>query len=278
MPLATKWDAFLGARGSVADASDLRLPRARSLVAYVLAGDAVGARFVEARQTDRSETVVLDVLTEVGQLPKVDIRNIERVAVEFADDDLAWPQVWALRPSFPPALIHTNVVPEGLPPSICLGEERFTEIRRTLTSEKYVERLRHWFGETSRGTLHPGDQPLEPFLVHAGGVMILPGDFEALPDGPTLGHRVEIHGLTRFRLIKGDAGPLRACGLVVTSSAQVHGRIQTSPKTLRELANLFPGGQFDVVAALRAGLRQILESGDTRVNEHTTLLLILRTR
>ena len=112
------------------------------------------------------DIVFVDVDVEVPQVPTHDIRHSEPLAVVFPPGDENPPVVFALRPDFP-RVPHLNLLPAGFPPSLCLYDRPFNEVLIDWTAPKFVERIRQWLSQTANGTLHAGDQPLEPLLFQS---------------------------------------------------------------------------------------------------------------
>ncbi len=86
-------------------------------------------------------------------------------------------EVRALRQDFPVTL-HQNHVLQGEPASLCLYFEGWTHIERSWTPQKYLKRILWWLEQTSHGTLHRSDQPLEHLYFASNWQVILPPDFD----------------------------------------------------------------------------------------------------
>lgn len=258
------------------DPENLRSARARSLQRYLADGGPIGAKYVACSEDGNRQFVIADVLVEVGQLPAIDIRRTERVAFEFADADDKWPWIWALREDFPQALPHTNLMSFGDPPCLCIAVEPFQEMRRRLTSESLVGRVRHWFAATANGTLHPDDQVLEPFLSASATSLILPIDLKNAPDGLVETFTVQPCDGTHYRVTaRRDGQPLAMSIVTLTMPARTHGRIQRMPNNLAQLAELTDGEGFGLVKSLREVLAKI--NGSVAGTQVETVTLLLRT-
>ena len=165
--------------GDVVAAETLQLRRSRELLTFLQSGVHPFAHLREVRAGGLlgSETFVFDVDVEVGQLPAVDVRDLESISVSFRSADDDWPEVLALREDFP-AVLHTNVRPFETPKSLCLYEGRFVDARSSWTTISIIERLRGWLRDTAAGTLHRSDQPVEQLFLVTPNRIILPSSLE----------------------------------------------------------------------------------------------------
>lgn len=269
------WEEFVENNGPSVAIADLQVQRAREIATYLASGDSVGAELVEARCGPSGDALVVDIYTEVGQLPKVDLRNVERVLIQFDSSDKVWPWVWALRDDFPERLPHTNLMAENSPVCLCVGAEPFVELRRSLTPAKYIERIRTWFADTALGTLHREDQSLEPFISGVGsGVFILPAEFDSVPDGTAAGYGVVLKDDGHFHVVKSPTANLQMGIVVLTTLPKVHGFIRRQPRTLLGLASYVDEVGYDFIAAL-VDQMNALRGGLGAIRERAPALTIL---
>lgn len=104
---------------------------------------------------------------------------IERLALIYSpriDENLPPYEVRALRRDFP-ITSHQNHVLAGEPASLCLYFEPWSALERTWTPHSHLRRISWWLRETSKGTLHREDQPVEPIYFSSREKLILPPDF-----------------------------------------------------------------------------------------------------
>lgn len=271
------WDDFVDGQGPIVSVEELQVPRARTVAAYLTSGDPVGARLIEARRGQNSEALVIELHPEIGQLPAVDLQNVERLLIQFEESDKVWPWVWALREGFPEGLPHTNLMPDNYPVCLCIGEEPFVELRRTLTPAQYIERIRSWFADTARGALHREDQQLEPFLSsHNTSTIILPSEFADVADGVGSGYRVVLADDGHFRVAK-DAPSQLSVGLVVmTAPAKIHGFIRHQPATLGGLGQYLDEPGYNFIGSLHEHMLNLRDDLGPAVGNPPSLLILLR--
>lgn len=224
------------------------------------------ARLVECRRSSSAgqivETLVIDLDVERPQVRKHDIAGTERVAVVFSEADERVPEVLALRTGFP-SVPHVNIRDTELPRSLCLYDRNWNEVRIRWTPARFIERIRYWFAETARGTLHRGDQPLEPLLFGSGYHIVIPhdlfaGDSVSTPQrltvrfvGPPDQGRVLI--ASRDTSQKGSKP--RYVAAVMVCPPQEHGLIRHTPKNIAELHSLTATAGLDLVGALRTRIK-----------------------
>lgn len=103
------------------------------------------------------------------------IRAQEPVRLQFVmGDDSVAPLVRALREDFPLGEVHTNFDrgADGL--VLCVWEEGWNDLSRTLTGQMMVERIRAWFTLMASGKLHREDQPPEPLIPTTSHTIVIP--------------------------------------------------------------------------------------------------------
>lgn len=155
--------AWLEKFGEPLDASGFRNAAATSVVSYIQRYAAQAATFVEGRRDGTRELVILDVRTGAPQRPFYSIRPTERIGILFARED-AQPFVTMLRDDFPDTE-HQLLVPEGVPPTICIDDRPWAEARLTWTPAELIERILSWFYRAGRGELHDARQPIDPVMM-----------------------------------------------------------------------------------------------------------------
>jgi hypothetical protein len=276
---------YLEPPGRRVDPGDLRVPKARDVAWLLRTSDLPFCELLECRRAEAptaAEVVVVEV--EVGQHPAHDIRQRERVAAVFREDDKTVPEALALRPDFPlvPHINAQSSVGSELPRSLCLYEEPYPEVKLRWTAASFVGRVRNWLALTARGKLHADDQPLEPLLLGSPWSLVLPPDlFEEYPEAglETLGVRSVEDGRGGYTLITErlgeaqDRSALQYAAVGLVGDPQEHGVIQTPPASLSRLRDYLRVAGLDLYEELRARLRSWL--WDERFNDLLEKRLIL---
>jgi proteasome lid subunit RPN8/RPN11 len=242
--------------GTALKESSQAIPRAQALASFLAKDSHPYARLVEIRTHGEAlETVIFDVEIEVSQTRKNDIRPSERIAATFAPADDAPPDVLALRKDFP-HVPHISPRPTEFPRGLCLYDEPYREIKLRWTPAAFIERIRTWLRDTADGSLHRGDQPLEPVFLGNYPPLILPAGF--ITDLFT-GHEVTLAAIQVREPRPGQQVLLAAVGELAQPSwiaiglatpPQTHGIIRSLPANLQQLhEQLLPTG-YDLFAAL----------------------------
>jgi len=267
---------YLDAPGAPADFKDLRGAWAKDLWTFLTSGLNPHAKPVETRRDRGQETVVFEVDVEVSQIRAHDIRPTERVSVTFNSE--GWqPEVLALRRDFP-YVPHVNPREQEFPRSLCLYDQNFDEISLRWTPASFVERVRWWLAETSKGTLHGNDQPLEPILVDRFPPLILPADFlqQVRAGGaPQSLYVIARNDLKVFRASREPQGQgISFIAASVECKPHVHGVIRTRPKSLATVHDLLKDVGFDLVQELRTHIGG-WDQKDIPPNAHLILITVL---
>jgi integrative and conjugative element protein (TIGR02256 family) len=259
--------------GVIVPVETLAVPRARALAELVGAYRLRYVRLVECRQTagtddeGPSEIIVIDVEVERPQCPVHDIRREERLALVFAEDDSSYPEVVALRASFP-RVPHLNFRDQEVPRSLCLFDRPWSEVAFRWTPTTFIKRIRYWLAQTAKGLLHQEDQPLEALLFDNGYRIVLPADIysELAADKPIqldaqlVGPRdAERTFVTRKPGGFGATAP-RFVATMFAAKPQSHGVIRRSPKNIETLHEFLRAGDIDLIAGLRERLAEWKES------------------
>lgn len=245
----------------IIEVTALRRRGAAALAMLISSGRYDGARLLAcARRDDGAELLTLEVLVPLGQRTPINpIHEVEPLAIFYPSDE-AVPSVYPLRDDFP-EVPHLNIADERQPRSLCLFEMPADEALRIATPFVLVERTRHWLRETAHGRLHGDDQPLDPlFAASRHSIVLPPGgvrDSEVLAgfkrsdqdDSPVLLERV---GGPVSRGARGM--PTFACVSLVTP-ALPHGRLQSLPRTVWRLLDVYRDLGVDLLDPLRAALK-----------------------
>jgi len=253
---------YLNAPGVLVGAGSLTGRLSRELWEFLTRGLNDYARGVEVRRSEEGhETIVLDVDVEVSQIRTHDIRPVERISVTFLGESL--PEVLALRPSFP-FVPHVNPRPQEFPRSLCLYDESFEELSLRWTAAAFVERLRWWLSETSKGTLHREDQPLEGILLANFATIILPADlFAQLHSGSA--RRMFVTEVSKDSVYRASwqIPHMPAADFAATAfifPPHVHGVIRWQPASVGQLADQLQELGIDLVSSLRTRVSELHSS------------------
>lgn len=212
------------------------------------------------------------------------IKNRERLALLYRPG--ATPhEVRALRDGFPTTL-HQNHVPLGDPPSLCLYFEPWSAVERDWTPQRHLERILWWLRETSRGTLHRSDQPLEQLYFTPPYELVLPPDFaeQTAVAGrvlsfwavacPGVAPRMIRAVFTQETLARKHDLPFGDF-LAVSPQPLNHGPVERYPWTLGELHDQFEARGSGILDEIRTTLHaRATETGIARQAETNTLLLV----
>ena len=255
---------FLDAGGTQVDANTVKIPRARELVAALSGGGLDFVRLVECRQRDagaggtEAEIIVIDLDIRSPQLIKNDIQFVERIAVVLQIDDETYPEVLALRSDFP-LVPHRNLHREEFPRGLCLYDQSWDEVRTRWTASAFIERIRLWLADTATGTLHRGDQPLEPLLFGTPYRLVIPSEVVRVdvekaeklnvvlvPSGKHRGTLIA----AKPQMPRQKGQPPQFIASMFFGDARQHGVIRHAPRNLEELAD-FVKGNLDLLTELR---------------------------
>ena len=175
------------------------------------------------------------------------------------------------------------------PPSLCLYDRPFNEVLIDWTAPKFIERIRQWLSQTANGTLHAGDQPLEPLLYQSDPIadLIVPEEtfsvhsqdtpawlsIQMVPRGPLL-----FTAISQPLNVTELPNELSCIALVVSCPPQVHGVISHRPDTLQDLHNLTVVSGLSLIQLLRDELRRWLEDSDAEMERLLGVRLALIVR
>ncbi|WP_156677976.1 Mov34/MPN/PAD-1 family protein [Sphingomonas profundi] len=231
---------------------------ARAVVQYVR--DSVDHPYATIREVHRDgerEVVDLELEIDVAQDRTVPILHREPVRIVFASaDDLVAPRVLSLRDDFPSGQVHTNLDHEVDGVCLCIWEEGWHDLSRNLTGQALVERIRWWFAGMADGSLHAGDQALEPLIATTSDTIVFPpGTFV----GPWFIEKAQ-ERRGRMTLImsreRKAAKDLLFDVFQRVLPSQVHGALASRPFEMAGLVELAATLRFDLMAELRAWLTE----------------------
>jgi hypothetical protein len=156
--------------------ADLKSHLARAVVRYVRDSvDHPFATLIKAEHRDGRDVVDVEIEPELGQDRRVTIKPREPVRIVFeAPDDSRQPLVRSLRVDFPEGQVHTNLDRDADGLALCVWEENWHDLSRTMTGQMLIERIRAWLALMACGRLHADDQSLEPLLPASVNTLIIP--------------------------------------------------------------------------------------------------------
>lgn len=251
------------------DAGQLHTEGARRLLAACEKSDVfdvIALRSIECELDGKSVRIAEGIVVDCcdGTVPSrspVGIRNRERLLlIHRPGGDIPY-EVCALRTDFP-ATLHQNHVGPGEPRSLCLYFEPWSTVERAWTPERHLARVAWWLRETSLGTLHRNDQPLERMYFVTPWHLVLPPDFcgrslssdevLSLHAAPAEFGSVEvIIGKFRPRHSTGQPGNTFTDVVPMAIAPVVHRPISDYPSSLRELEDQLAERGSSVISELK---------------------------
>lgn len=159
-------------QGEIVDVNELNIARVKSIAHAALNNSAYILSPVFIKRPDRAEVILLTLDIEIYQNPLNGIEEQEDIAIVCYPEDDLFPEVYALRGDFQLGLSHTNLRITNYPVNLCVTEQNFQEVKHRFNSFDFIENIRQWFILGCQSKLHALDQPLEPFFVPKGFVVI----------------------------------------------------------------------------------------------------------
>lgn len=234
-------------KGEVVELNSLTIPKAKECAGLIVSSDFSFFTIVECQKLNGNEIIIFDVDVQRKQEPVYDIRYVERIAVDFDQNDNRAPWVYALRSDFP-QVPHLNLREFEVPKCLCLYEESYDEIKIQWSGSQFLETIREWLKHTAHGNLHQEDQPLEPLIIGSSGIIIFP--VGALQASELVIRKVnEVNGkLILHAKPKQDARETdRSYSLLILNGeAQEHGIIRRAPKNFKDLQELLSVAKIDL--------------------------------
>ncbi|HAC16475.1 MAG TPA: hypothetical protein DCE78_11105 [Bacteroidetes bacterium] len=238
--------------GTEIQPDELKIARAKSLALAIQQHSyCIEGTLVCRRRTDNSEVILVTLDIEIPQYPANGIQVYEDVAIICSESDNNFPEVYALREDFEQSLPHTNLCAFEHPIALCVTEQSFTEAKLKLTEFEFIGYIRNWFTLTSLDKLHQEDQPLEPFFIPKGYVMLT-----HLYDPEKYTHLNRIGETNLYELSNEPSGHSSFHLFGFKSDPQTHGFIRRQPKVLSDIGEII---QIDGIA-FPVVLRRILNA------------------
>ena len=210
-----------------------------------------------------TECLIVEVECD-GVPPKnpVGIRYRERLALCVPKDSAELIEVLALRQDFP-ILMHQNQGAPDAPASLCLYFEPPPAVMRTWTPVAFLRRIQWWLQKSSRGELHPADQPVEQLFFASKYELVLPWNLVELRKNPAVRFVVARRrerpdqGFTCFLepLSNGTPEGKSVAHIELTLPPILQGFVERDPDTLGLLADLLGRNKVDLITPLRAMLQ-----------------------
>lgn len=201
---------------------------------------------------------------ELVQDRAVAILKEEAVRLVFSPGGDGPPHVYSRREDFPLELVHTSYERGGSGLCLCIWEENWSDLRRALTGQRLVERIRDWFARAARGELHQEGQPVEPMIPATSSTMVVP---RGAP--PSEWHGIVIDDDDARLTVLLDRNPPRTGQVRVPFSIfsmelspQVHGALHRRPTDLQGLHDLVAMMGGDLLGPLGEWLYEQLAGGD----------------
>ena len=233
--------------------TDLKSPLARAVVRYVQDSlDHPFAMLISAEHRDDRDVVDVGLEPELVQDRRVAIIPREPVRIVFeAPDDSVQPLVRSLRPDFPEGQVHTNLVRDADGLALCVWEENWHDLSRTMTVQMLIERIRAWLAAMASGRLHTEDQSLEPLLPASVNTLVIP---PGTMTGPW--HIAELHNRDgRYIMLLSEEAPAEAKRRQIAIfhrdlPSQVHRALAERPYDLGALCKLLTTFGVDLMKEL----------------------------
>ena len=271
----------------VGGASDLVNPRARALFDAVRANRDFSVVRV-LRSTDATaptlEVIVVDV--ECDGVPSKNAAGIvyrERVALRIPPDPTVLVEVLALRKAFP-VLMHQNHGARVGPASLCLYFEPTNAVLRTWTPQRFLRRIQWWLEQSSKGELHPTDQPVEHLFFASKYELVLPWNLDELrrdancrlavargPSRPDSGFTCFLKAIPSGGRVPEGA----AAHIELSLPPIVQGFVERDPTTLGELVELLADRGVDLLTPLKTALGDGVGTDGVPVGAPETFVVVI---
>ncbi|HZF99650.1 MAG TPA: hypothetical protein VEY71_01545, partial [Chitinophagales bacterium] len=271
----------LGEAGAAIAGSELTLAKATGF--YKTLASSSSSTFVCCYRVTKDEgifqqgdeVIVFDTLLEIGQWRVNDIRDLERLAVQFTQADKMAPLVYAMRADFP-LVPHNMSLFFERPRCLCIYERAYEEMKLNWRAVKFLQDIRWWLKATGEGNLHQDDQALEPFFLLHHGYILLPSDTR---DSQLNVYRVDsrnnMHYFVATREKLDDAPPTRFTLVTLRLNRRNHGVLGVTPRNFWELQDVLLGNGDDLSAMLKSKLideRRLLEPTNKALLESSLIL------
>ncbi|WP_375208151.1 Mov34/MPN/PAD-1 family protein [Hyphococcus sp.] len=260
------------------EARALTSKRSKRLAAAIEANRSPYFRLISCHLNKTHEFLAIEVDVEVAQDRTVAINPTEPLVVAISrENEDSHPEVYPRRNDFPIDQVHVMVDAKTGLHSLCLYDAPFREIRSRTTPFAFLVRVKGWLERAAAGTLHPQDQTLEPVLVGAAGIIILPhGETDFASLGVTGYHQSASGKVTLRVAVVSDEGAQGSSKFVVKSivaDTRVAGASTHTPHTLADLSVFLEARGIDLAKELHAWAMTLKKNAE---REQAIPLLFIR--
>jgi len=232
------------------------------------------------RQDDGTEIIIAICDVQIKQHTVVDIKECEEIAIICDNENLNFPEVYALRGDFPLGLPHTNIKIHEHPVNLCVSEFLYKEVKHLFNPYIFLESIRIWFSLTASGKLHQDDQQLEPYF-HTKGYIITPPLTELLNQQRYSVNQISLSSFPLYSLqVKNNVGDPYICDVWKTDS-QVSGFIHKMPTRLDDIKSLLSSQGNNIIEGLAKfleGLKRDLTGKKDFLDNKYAILFIIPTK
>lgn len=263
--------------GDEIEAGALTSKRAKRLAAVIEANRSPYFRLISCHANETHEFLAIEIDVEVAQDRAVAINPTEPLIVVFSrENDDSHPEVYPRRNDFPIDQVHVMVDAKTGLHSLCLYDAPFREIRSRTTPFAFLARVKDWLERAAAGTLHPEDQPLDPVLIGAAGMIILPlGETDLASLSVTRFHQGASGKIALRAAVVSDEDakvPSRFVVKSIVADARAAGASTHTPQTLADLSSFLEVRGVDLAKELHAWAMTLKKNAD---REQATPLLII---
>jgi len=245
----------------------------------------IEVRRISVSKGDLIDILIVDCLNqEIGPNNAAGIKCRERLAFVFSTARDHEPEVHPLRADFPQDLLHLNSPVPGIPPTLCLNQQKWEHTSRSWTAQKFLEQILRWLTGTANGDLHPADQAVEQVYFEPEQTIILPPKFEEQLEDPnvSLAFFPTDPNDSRHRFMRAMFVPLgpntnqisTTFAVAIQVAPRVHGQVKRIPLTLGELDGQLATDGEGLVVRLFERLRRRFQGGAVRAIDERCVLLV----
>lgn len=237
--------------------STLRSSLARDVAVFLVsAADHPHATLKGIQTLDSYDVLQVEIEPELSQKRVVRILDREPLDIIFPLEDRE-PRFRTRRADFPSDNVHTtrdNLLKET---TLCLWEEGWSNVKRQLTAQSLIERVRAWFAKIAEGTIHQAGQALEPLINEASHTLIFPPGQRT---GTLAVEHVESRGDLMFIKLANNPEKKKSHAdfdvlECVVPTPILHGSVQSTPWTLSALVERLESWGLSILPPLEAWLR-----------------------
>lgn len=270
------YEDYVAALGDVVEPSlaNIQLPRMRGILSAIRRQPSFKpVRLFVQDAGLRLETLEVEVEADVPQDRKYNILPRETLLIQCCSVETYYPTVLAMRPDFPETP-HQGGRYAGQPRPLCLYAEPFEEQELVWNPTNFLIRVTDWLAKTAVGTLHPDDQPVEPFFFTTRRFAIVPLDLPfngqrpadkavigfsipPTPDAPDGDCTVvlETVPVNEAAALRRTYGRRAISILAIETEPTEHGIVHGVPRTFGEFNEILKSLGVDLLGQTRAYIR-----------------------